>query len=290
MANDRLREAMLTARLDVEELADAVYVDPRTVERWLAGRRPHRRRRWAVATSLGVDERAIWPDSQSPATTNWQTDELVDIYGYRADLPAHRWWAMLSETTGQIDLLGYALLFLFEDHPRLPQLLTGKAASDCPVRIMLIDRECSQARERDREEDMGGALIARAGLSMRHLEPLVDLPGIEVRLHSTPLYNSIFRFGQEMLSLPTSTQPPATPRRSCTYGASMSTGRSTGSPRTSRRCGQVQSAWATLRSRCSDLRTGIIDDEARWLTEPADAHRRADAGRWRPRDPSGEVQ
>jgi transcriptional regulator with XRE-family HTH domain len=90
MANDRLREAMLTARLDVEELADAVNVDPRTVERWLGGRRPYRRLRWAAATALGVDERAIWPDSQTPAPTNWQADELVDIYGYRADVPAER--------------------------------------------------------------------------------------------------------------------------------------------------------------------------------------------------------
>lgn len=93
MANDRLRDAMLAARLDVEQLADAVDVDPRTVERWLGGRRPYRRLRWAVAAALGVDERAIWPDAASRQTENWQADELVEIYGYRADLPTERWSA-----------------------------------------------------------------------------------------------------------------------------------------------------------------------------------------------------
>jgi hypothetical protein len=43
---------------------------------------------------------------------------------------------------------------------------------------------------------------AGAGLSMRHLEPLLDQTGVEVRQHSAPLYNSIFRFGPEMLVTP----------------------------------------------------------------------------------------
>ena len=38
MANERLRAAMLSRGLDAEVAADAVGVDPKTVERWIAGR------------------------------------------------------------------------------------------------------------------------------------------------------------------------------------------------------------------------------------------------------------
>jgi transcriptional regulator with XRE-family HTH domain len=202
MANDRLRDAMLAARLDVEQLADAVDVDPRTVERWLGGRRPYRRLRWATAAALGVDERAIWPDPQSRPTENWQADELVEIYGYRADLPTERWSALIAEATERIDLLGYALRFLFESDPRLAGLLAEKAKEGCQVRIALIDPDCAEARRRDEEEEMGGGLLANATRSLRELSALMEQPGAEVRQHASPLYNSLLRSDEQMFVTP----------------------------------------------------------------------------------------
>src|SRR5207244_13422196 len=46
MANERLRSAMAKAGKDIANLADATAVDPKTVQRWLAGRVPHPRHRW----------------------------------------------------------------------------------------------------------------------------------------------------------------------------------------------------------------------------------------------------
>jgi len=66
MGNDQLRQAINTAQLDPETVASAAGVDPKTVQRWLAG------------------------------------------------------------SSERIDLLGYTLYFLWEQHPRLPGLLVER--------------------------------------------------------------------------------------------------------------------------------------------------------------------
>ena len=67
MANERLRAALLERGTSVAELAAAVQVDPKTVERWITrGRMPYRKHRYAVASFLGVDESYLWPDALSP--------------------------------------------------------------------------------------------------------------------------------------------------------------------------------------------------------------------------------
>ena len=50
--NDALRHALAEARLREIDVATALGVDPKTVQRWLAGRVPHPRHRWAVADLL----------------------------------------------------------------------------------------------------------------------------------------------------------------------------------------------------------------------------------------------
>ncbi|MGH8897716.1 MAG: helix-turn-helix domain-containing protein [Egibacteraceae bacterium] len=60
MANERLRAAMAATHVSVDELARAAEVDPKTVQRWLAGRIPHARHRWAVATRLAEDESYLY--------------------------------------------------------------------------------------------------------------------------------------------------------------------------------------------------------------------------------------
>lgn len=36
-------------------------------------------------------------------------------------------------------------------------------------------------------------------LALKHLEPILDHPGIDIRLHRTTLYNSLFRFDDQIL-------------------------------------------------------------------------------------------
>lgn len=57
MANERLRAAIATAGLTIEDVAARAEVDPKTVERWIRlGRLPHRAHRFATAKLLGRDE------------------------------------------------------------------------------------------------------------------------------------------------------------------------------------------------------------------------------------------
>lgn len=59
--NERLRRAMAQAQVDVDDVSRAAEVDPKTVQRWLAGRMPHPRHRWTVAKALSQDEGYLWP-------------------------------------------------------------------------------------------------------------------------------------------------------------------------------------------------------------------------------------
>ena len=64
MPNERLRALLLEQRITPAKLAEAVDVDPKTIERWIVGGRvPYRRHRFNVAAFFGVDESYIWPDA-----------------------------------------------------------------------------------------------------------------------------------------------------------------------------------------------------------------------------------
>src|SRR5690242_19432086 len=81
MANERLRSAMLERGVTHAAMAEAVEVDPKSVERWVSGRTPYRRHRYAVAAFLEVDEGYLWPESLSPGqVASASESEIVNIY------------------------------------------------------------------------------------------------------------------------------------------------------------------------------------------------------------------
>jgi transcriptional regulator with XRE-family HTH domain len=65
MRNERLRSALLEKGMTPAQLAEAVGVDPKSVERWIGGRNPYRNHRFKVATILNVDEMYLWPQGLS---------------------------------------------------------------------------------------------------------------------------------------------------------------------------------------------------------------------------------
>jgi transcriptional regulator with XRE-family HTH domain len=203
MRNERLRKAMAAAHLGVQQISEATGVDPKTVQRWLNGRVPHARHRWTVAELVREDERYLWPTIEGErAPGSPSTSEVVAAYGHRADVPPERWWGLLVEARRQIDLLAYAMLFLPEAHPRLFDLLRGKTAAGCQVRIALADPDSRQVADRDAEEGVDGGLIARVRTSLRYFEELSDCEGVELHVHATPMYTSLFRFDDEMFVTP----------------------------------------------------------------------------------------
>ncbi|WP_052665335.1 helix-turn-helix domain-containing protein [Nitriliruptor alkaliphilus] len=203
MANERLRASMSEAQVTVEEVADACEVDPKTVQRWLSGRRPYRRHRWQVARILRDDEQYLWPpESVGPGAEAACTEEIIAAYPHRALLPTSTWWRLFESATERIDLLGYAMLHLPEQHPGLMELLRDKGRDGCQVRIALADPEAEIVVQRDEEEQLEEGLLARIRTAIKYYGELEDADGVELRLHGTPLYSSLFAFDHELLVTP----------------------------------------------------------------------------------------
>src|SRR5579875_814873 len=68
MSATPLRARLDQAGLTVEQFAEIVGVDPKTVQRWLGGRTPYRRHRATIARALDTPEHVLWPDDV-PAPT-----------------------------------------------------------------------------------------------------------------------------------------------------------------------------------------------------------------------------
>jgi hypothetical protein len=66
----------------------------------------------------------------------------------------------------------------------------------------LGDPDSAAVRQRGEEEGIGDDLAARARITRRYLQPAMSAPGVEVRLHDTILYNSIYRFDDDVLVNP----------------------------------------------------------------------------------------
>ena len=199
MTNERLQHAMATAHVDIDAITRATNVDPKTVQRWVGGRIPHQRHRWKVAKLLHEREDYLWPLDETQAdTATAQTAEIIAAYAHRAAVPISAWWNLFTRATRQIDLLGFAMLFLPEQHPGLVDLLKTKAVAACQIRIAMADPTCIYVEERDKEEKLGGTLPARIQTTLYQIRDLHQCENIQIHLHRTPMYNSVFRFDDEM--------------------------------------------------------------------------------------------
>jgi hypothetical protein len=194
---------MRAAGVTTERLARETEVDPKTVQRWISGRTPHPRHRFATAQLLDEHEEFLWPAvERRQADALGAAAELVAAYPHRSDLNTDRWWHLFTEAESQIDLLGYTLYFLPHQHPNLMQLLLDKCDRGCRIRIAIADPESAHVARRESEEREEITLVARIRSSLRALEPLLSHANASLRFQDAPLYNSIFRFDDEMLVTP----------------------------------------------------------------------------------------
>jgi len=197
MGNEPLRRAMLRAGHDTATLAEALEVSAKSVERWLAGTSvPYPKTRYRVAALLGEDESYLWPEVTD--RTALARAELVNIWPRRGDVPAHLWDELLRRAGRSVDLLAFGGLFLTEEHLQWLPTLRAKARDGVRVRLLLGDPEGRQLAARDDEQAIGHGVVAgRVGAVLAAYRPLADVASI--RLHDTPLYNSIYRFDDELL-------------------------------------------------------------------------------------------
>ena len=194
MANERLRALLLERRLTTAKLAEAVQVDAKTVERWIvAGRVPYRKHRYDVSAFFGVDESYIWPDAlDHEQVLSASESEIVAVYPYRRAVPRDAWGHLFGQAEREIGILAYSCYFLAED-AGVRQLLAEKAEAGVRVRILLGDPESPLVLERGQSEGIGDTMPAKVRSAITMFQSLQSVPNVEIRLHGTILYNSIYR-------------------------------------------------------------------------------------------------
>jgi hypothetical protein len=194
MANERLRALLLERRVTTAKLAEAVQVDAKTVERWIvAGRVPYRKHRYNVAAFFGVDESYIWPDAlDHDQVTAASESEIVAVYPYRRAVPRDAWGHLFRKAEQEIGILAYSCYFLAED-AGLRQIIGERAKAGTRVRILLGDPDSPFVLERGRSEGIGDTMPDKVRSAIAMFRTLESVPNVEIRLHGTILYNSIFR-------------------------------------------------------------------------------------------------
>ena len=176
-------------------------VEAKTVERWITlGRVPYRRSRWEVAKLLDSDEGYLWPEvlDQQQSKSASQA-EFIELYPHRGAVPEHLWDSLLSSAKESIDILVFAGLFFIDSHVGLPKTLAEKGAHGTRSRLLIGAPDSDAVSRRGAEEGIGDDLSARIRLSLSGLGDAVSSTGVEVRLHETTLYNSIYRFDEDLL-------------------------------------------------------------------------------------------
>lgn len=196
--NEPLRRALLHARLREDDIAARLGVDPKTVRRWLGGRIPYPHNRAAVADLLGVDEADLWPDAGGALAVRARPDELGTVYPHRWAIPREAWTRFFGSAEHQIGILAYSALFLAEDNGIL-RILADKGRAGVTVRIALGDPGSPHIADRGEQEGIGDAVAAKIRNALALYRPLITSGNVQIRLHKTVLYNSIYCADDKLL-------------------------------------------------------------------------------------------
>lgn len=203
MANERLRGAIADRDMTLDQVAAELDVSTKTVERWVTtGRIPYQRHRLATSALLKRQVSYLWPAEQVAAdVTESSNAEIVKVYPYRAAVPHSLWPQLYAKAAEHFDVLIYSGFWLTED-PAFLRVVKEKAADGVPVRFMLGEPDSPQVAQRGEDEGIGSSMGAKIRNALVNYGPLFRIPGVEFRLHSTTLYNSIYRSDNELLVNP----------------------------------------------------------------------------------------
>src|SRR5262245_18803900 len=186
-SNQPLRDAMAAARLDIEGVAAELGVDPKTVQRWLAGRTPRPRHRWALASLLHAQDEALWPGASASLTgaaaRPYGADaEVSRVFASQAD--AEDEIRLLASNASEIDLRilrGLGLIALNGSLLR-PAVV---AARQVRLRVLLLDPDTEAAKRR--ADEIGEPLevfTAGSHLVQARLRELDQRPGVDLEIRT----------------------------------------------------------------------------------------------------------
>jgi hypothetical protein len=123
--------------------------------------------------------------------------EIIAVYPYRRAVPREAWGHLFDQAEQEIGILAYSCYFLAED-AGLRELIAEKAESGVRVRILLGDPESPFVLQRGQSEGIGDTMPAKVRSAIAMFRPLGSVENVEIRLHGTILYNSIFRADDQL--------------------------------------------------------------------------------------------
>ncbi|WP_431897600.1 XRE family transcriptional regulator [Nonomuraea sp. bgisy101] len=150
-----------------------------------------------MADVLQVDEADLWPEVAGYRRTI--LGEIQAVYPHRHAVPQAVWRQHFANAAREIDILTYSGLFLAEDTSVMLKM-AERARVGVKVRVLLGDPDSPEVAARGVDEHIGpDVMAARIRNALVLYQSLHDVPGVEVRLHSTVLYNSIYRADDQLL-------------------------------------------------------------------------------------------
>lgn len=208
--NALLRARMQALGLTVAGLARKSGVDQRTIERWLGGERsPQRANAEAVADRLDCGIHELWPDLFPAPRPSAPGTVAAELYQSRAHVPVHLWLGLFGDAHEHIDICVYGGTFLFDTVPGFLDLARSAARRGAALRFIAGDPASLAVAERGREERIDHSLSERCRMTLRRLEWIAGEPNVDIRVHSTPLYASMFRADTTMVVNPHAYGAPA---------------------------------------------------------------------------------
>ncbi|MEU9100478.1 XRE family transcriptional regulator [Streptomyces sp. NPDC048361] len=202
MANERLRGAIVESGMTLDQVGARLGVTAKTVERWIGDpkRKPYRRFQYAAASLLQCEVSYLWPEERTSAeVTEAGNAELIKLYPHKSVVPNRLWPQLYAQAREHFDVLVYSGFWLTED-PAFHKVVKEKSAAGVRVRFMLGDPGSPAVAVRGEDEGIGPAMASKIRNALINYGSLFGLPGVEFRLHSTTLYNSIYRADEEMLA------------------------------------------------------------------------------------------
>jgi hypothetical protein len=156
-----------------------------------------------VAAALNQPESWLWPEAYSDERIGRAgRSEVVQVFPHRFQISGDFWLRLLGTSTTFLDILVYAGLFLPEQTLRLTDVLIDRARAGARVRILLGDPDSQAVAIRGEEEGIGDAIATKIRNALHLYRAVAVEPKVQVRLHGTTLYTSLYRADDEMIANP----------------------------------------------------------------------------------------
>jgi transcriptional regulator with XRE-family HTH domain len=193
--NETLCRALIQAQLTEEDVATRLQVDPKTVRRWLEGRLPYQRHRWAIAAMLGADETDLWPQLRASRS---RPDEVAAVYPHRDSVPRDLWLRVIGCAHHEIGILDSTALSPTSSQS-IVAALAERAESGLRLRICLCDPKLPGVPRRALSPERSKSPTTNLPDTLAAYAPLRGNSQVEIRLHRGIMYSSIYYTDNELL-------------------------------------------------------------------------------------------